>query len=114
MRGLVLGLIAALAAAMAWLWLQPVCAGGQVVANEADCRQHFSNGFCRTAFSRTAAIAARSGSVYTTDMECRENWPVCDSREPIGFGPRPSHWCLVKAADDTPARIEPQYNNRRQ
>lgn len=114
MRAIVIGLIAAVGGAMLWLWLQPSCSGGRVVASEQECRDHFTDGFCRTAFARTAAVAARSGAVYTNEAECRENWPICNPREPLGFGPRPSHWCLVKAADNTPARIEPQYNNRRQ
>ncbi len=114
MRALVIGIIGAVALTIGWLWVQPDCSGGRVVASEADCREHFSDGFCRTAFARTAAVAARSGAVYTNEAECRENWPICDRREPLGFGPRPSHWCLVRAADGSPARIEPQYNNRRQ
>ncbi len=114
MRALVIGIIGAVALTLGWLWLQPVCSGGKVVANEADCREYFTDGFCRTAFARTAAVAARSGAVYTSEAECRENWPVCDRREPFGFGPRPSHWCLARGADAAPATIEPHYNNRRQ
>ena len=114
MRLVVLALIAAGAAVMGWLWLQPVCAGGHVIANSADCARMFDAGFCRDAFSRMPAIAARSGTSYVNETECRDAWPICDKREPQGFGPRPSHWCLVRAADGSAARIEPQYNNRRQ
>lgn len=114
MRALVIGVIGTVALALGWLWFQPVCSGGHVVADEAECRAHFTDAFCRTALLRSAGVAARSGAVYTNEAECRENWPVCDRREPLGFGPRPSHWCLVRGADGAPARIEPQYNNRRQ
>ncbi len=114
MKVVVFGLIAACAAAMIWLFLQPVCQGGQVVTSAADCARTFSAGICSNAFSQTAAIAARSGPTYTNENECRESWPVCDRREPQGYGPRPSHWCLVEATGGSLARIEPQFNNRRQ
>ncbi len=114
MKVVVFGFVAACAAGMLWLFLQPVCQGGHIVANAAECAQHFSAGFCNNAFSRTTSIAARSGPTYNSDNECRDSWPVCDRREPQGYGPRPSHWCLVEASGGTAARIEPQFNNRRQ
>ena len=114
MHKIILAIIAAGAAVMAWLWFQPVCQGGHVVADEAACRAKFDAAFCARAFARTSAIARTAGPSYQTDMECRQNWPVCMERDPQGFGPRPGSWCLVRAAGGSPARIEPQFNNYRQ
>ena len=114
MKYVVFGLVLAGTLAMAWLWFQPVCQGGHVVRNEAECAAHFSVAFCRASFARTASIAARAGSIYNSDTECRDIWPVCDPRVPQGFGPRPSHWCLVEAAGSAPGRIEPSYSRRPQ
>ena len=114
MKAVFLLLFGAVAGAMLWLWLQPVCQGGHVVRNEAECSERFTRDFCRSAFARTGSIAARAGTTYISDADCRQNWPICEPRAPQGFGPRPSHWCLVQAADGSAARIDPQYNDRRQ
>lgn len=114
MRALVIALFAAVAMVLAWNWSHPPCADGRVVANEAECRSWFSDQFCRTAFTRAKNIAAGVGTVYTSEAECRQDWPVCDPRGALGFGPRPSHWCLARGSDGLPAQIEPLFNNRRQ
>lgn len=109
--------IAAIAGFMVWLWFQPVCRGGSVVPDEQACRSvaGFDRDFCRMAFSRTGDIARRSGPTYQTLHECALNWPRCIEQGPDGrAAPKPSHWCIVRAADRSLARLEPQYNDRRQ
>jgi uncharacterized protein YgiB involved in biofilm formation len=113
MGKIVLPVIAAGAAIMAWLWFQPVCRAGQVVADEQACAARFDAAFCQRAFARAQAIAQTAGPSYLTDAECRANWPFCIERIPQGFGPRPSGWCVVRASDGALARFEPQYDNYR-
>lgn len=114
MNRLILLLIASGAGVMLYLWSRPVCEGGHAVADEAACRERFDAAFCAKAFARAPAIARTAGPSYLTDAECRQSWPVCIERDPQGYGPRPSSWCAVRAADGTVARFEPQYDTYRQ
>ncbi|MBM3608096.1 MAG: hypothetical protein FJX29_06550 [Alphaproteobacteria bacterium] len=107
-------IIAAGSGVMFYLWMQPVCQGGRVVADEAACRTHFDAAFCASAFARAPAIARTAGPSYQTDVECRQSWPVCVERDPQGYGPRPSGWCVVRAHSGALARFEPQFDNYRQ
>ena len=117
MRLLVFAFVAAVAGFMGWMWFQPVCPGGTVVASEAACARiaGFDTAFCRIAFSRTNEIARTSGASYPTLWECNQNWPKCMERGPTGEAvPVPSSCCIVSGADGDLVKLQPQYNNCRQ
>lgn len=114
MHRFILLLIAGGAGVMAYLWSRPVCDGGHVVADEAACRARFDAAFCARAFAPAPAIARTGGPSYQTEVECSQSWPVCIERDPQGYGPRPSGWCVVRAGDGAVARFEPQYDSYRQ
>jgi hypothetical protein len=117
MRLLVFAFMAAVAGFMGWMWLQPVCNGGAVVADEAACARvaGFDDTFCRAAFRRTEDIARTSGATYPTLWECNQNWPKCMERGPTGEAvPVPSGWCIVRGPAGALAKLQPQYDNRRQ
>ena len=113
MRKIVLLLIAAVAAGMGYLFMQPVCAGGAVVRDEAQCRATagFDAAFCRDAFGKAPAIARASGPSYSQRNDCDTQWPVC-AEHAGGWGPRPAAWCLVRDRAGLAKRIEPQYDKR--
>lgn len=117
MRAIVLGIIAAIAGFLAYIWLQPVCPGGQIVANEAACAraQGFSPQFCKTAFARAKDVASVSGPSYPTLTECNMHWPKCMERSAAGeAGPVPTSWRVARGAGDAVIRFQPQYDNHRQ
>jgi hypothetical protein len=117
MRLLVFAFVAAVAGFMGWMWFQPVCPGGTAVANEAACARvpGFDAAFCRNAFARTGDIARNSGASYPTLWECNQNWPKCMERGPTGEAvPVPSGWCIVRGPAGALAKLQPQYDNRRQ
>jgi hypothetical protein len=113
MRNLILLFIGASTAFMAYLFLQPVCAGGSIVRDEAQCRitAGFDAAFCRDAFMKTPAIARVSGPSYAQRGDCDVNWPVCVDHA-SGWGPKPVAWCLARDGAAMAKRIEPQYDRR--
>lgn len=113
MRVIALALILGIAGFMAYLWLKPICSDGLIVQDEEECGRYLGANLCRDAFAGAAAIAARSGATYNSDAACRQDWPVCDLREPQGYGPRPSRWCVASAPGAT-RKISPLYLDRRQ
>ena len=117
MRLIVFAFIAGVLAFMGWIWLQPVCKGGTVVATEAAClaARGFDVAFCRRAFARTAEVARNSGTAYPTLWECNQHWPGCIERGATGEAvPAPSAWCIVRGAGGAIAKLQPQYDNHRQ
>ncbi len=113
MKNLVFLFIAAVSAVMGFLFLQPVCAGGLVVRDEAQCRATagFDATFCRDAFGRATEIARGSGPSYSQRNDCDAQWPACVEHAG-GWGPKPSAWCLVRDGAGMAKRIEPQYDRR--
>ena len=117
MKVLVFAFIAAVVAVMAWLWFQPECAGGTVVADEKACVRTagFDKEFCSKAFANSKEIARKSGALYPTDTECNMAWPKCMDSGPTGEAvPVPSGWCMVRSPTGAVARMKPVYNNYRQ
>jgi hypothetical protein len=117
MRVLVFAFIAGVAGFMAWLWFQPVCKGGTVLADEMACARTvgYTADFCRRAFSNSKQIAQVSGARYPTLWECNQAWPKCMERGPTGEAvPVPTSWCIVRSADGKLQRLTPQYDNYRQ
>lgn len=113
MRFVVFAVIAGIAGFMAWQWLQPVCAGGVIVANEQACRAAagFDAVFCRDAMTEAAAVARRSGGTYATQSQCLARYPVCIERSDVaGWAPKPVGYCLRKLSSGAIGPIEPQYS----
>jgi hypothetical protein len=113
MRNIIFLLITGIAGFMAWLWLQPVCAGGALVKDEAACRATagFDAAFCRDVFSRTAGIAEK-GATYSSRDACLDEFPNCDSAPGAQrWYARPASWCVVRSGA-VASRIEPQYEKR--
>ena len=116
-RALIIAAIAAMAGVLAYLWAQPGCPGGHLVASEAACVRMagFDTLFCRGVFSRTSDIAKVSGPSYPSLWECNSAWPKCMERGPTGEAvPVPTSWCVTRAPGGSIERLEPQYDNRRQ
>lgn len=110
---LVIAFIVAIAAFMGWKALQPVCGGGQVIADEASCRAHFDALFCLQALPEMRRVAATGGETFQTQAACLDQWPVCIERSNVSaWAPRPASYCVVRAADGAIARIEPVYARR--
>jgi len=113
MRNLVFLFIGAVSAFMAYRALQPACAGGALVRDEAACREvaGFDSGFCRDAFERAPAIARVSGPAFAERGDCDTQWGVCVDHAG-GWGPKPAAWCLAREGGGLATRIVPQYDRR--
>ena len=109
----VLAFILAIAAFMGWAFIQPECAGGAVIADEAACRANFDAPFCLQALPEAQRVARRSGETFKTQSACLEQWPVCLERSDVpAWAPRPASFCVARAPDGGIARIEPVYSRR--
>lgn len=116
MRTLVIALIAGLAAFMGWLWFQPECAGGSVVATEQECLgiPGFDRRFCATAFARPDEVVMRAGNVFQTQSDCQMRHPVCIEYPGIhGWTPKPTGFCVVRGDNGALASMRPVYGPRK-
>ena len=110
---LVLAFIFAIAAFMGWRAMQPACAGGRVIADEATCRTSFDALFCLQALPQMQRVAKTGGQTFQTQSACLEQWPVCIERSDVSaWAPRPASYCVARAQDGGIARIEAIYARR--
>lgn len=100
----------------AWLWFQPVCADGVIVANEQACRAvvGFDAVFCRDAMTEAEAVARRSGRTYSAKSQCLARYPACIERSDVrGWAPKPVGYCLRRLVSGGIGSIEPKYSTDR-
>jgi hypothetical protein len=117
MRIIVFAIIAGVAALMAWLWFQPECPAGAVVADEQECVNvpGFDRQFCARAFARPEEAIFRAGNYFATRDECQLRHLTCVEYPGLnGFTPKPSGFCLLRGADGSLAGMKPVYGPRRQ
>jgi len=102
--------IVAVAAFMGWRWMQPVCSGGVVVADEQQCKAAFGAEFCARAMPRAQAVAREKGGAYATQAQCLDVHPACIERRDVSaWTGRPASYCLVRGDNGEVARVDPIY-----
>ncbi len=99
MKFVVFAVIAGIGAFMLWLFLQPVCSGGVVVSNIAECQQAsgFSPGFCQKAFTQARHIEGNAAG-YSTLTDCHQRFSICVEAEGfVGYVPKAKSVCIKKS-----------------
>ncbi|HRJ69846.1 MAG TPA: hypothetical protein PK812_09570 [Beijerinckiaceae bacterium] len=115
MKFIAIAIIAGVAGFMGWLWFQPECRGGAVVASETACVSitGFDRAFCASAFARPEEAIRRAGGIFPTRDACLKRHTDCiDVAGTGGFGgyaAKPAGFCLVRGADGGLSRMVPVY-----
>ena len=106
MRAVIFGLLLAIAAVMAFLFLRGECPGGQVFATEAECRETagFDALFCRQSFIDARRRAFEDSSPFSTQDACLRHFPRCEPHRVVasGYVPVPRGTCVVHGKKGEP------------
>ena len=99
MKTIVIGIIAAIAAAMGYFWFQGECAG-KIYANFAECRENFSGEFCAIAFTQANTKARNDYPPFPNQGACDRVFPRCMPHAVVvgGFVPVPRSVCTERSA----------------
>ncbi|MCU0884870.1 MAG: DUF1190 domain-containing protein [Beijerinckiaceae bacterium] len=114
MKTLVLGLIAGIAAFMAFMVWRGECPDGTILYSEADCRRSgvISDAACRTVFANADSLMRRAATVYQTLDQCMQHYEQCvRSAVADGFTPVPVGFC-VTASGSSVTRQEVIYRRQ--
>ncbi|HRK23856.1 MAG TPA: hypothetical protein PLQ11_02780 [Beijerinckiaceae bacterium] len=112
MKAIVFVVIGGVAALLGWLFFQPECFQGVVVASEHACVQvpGFDRQFCERAFARPEEAIFRAGSFYQTRDDCLRRHTDCIEFPGVhGYTPKPTGYCVLRGADGSLAGMKPVY-----
>ena len=104
MKFIVFAFFIGIAGFMLWLFLQPVCPGGVVVATLADCQKvsGFSPAFCQKAFTSARHLEGNVGG-YSNLNDCNKRFPICVEAEGfVGYVPKAKSVCVRKEPSGEP------------
>lgn len=104
MKFIVFAFMIGIAGFMLWLFLQPVCPGGVVVATQAECQKvsGFSVAFCQKAFTSARHLEGNVGG-YSNLNDCNKRFPICVEAEGfVGYVPKAESVCVRKESSGEP------------
>lgn len=108
MKAIVLAIIGAIAAAMAYFAFQDECPGGNVFASLPECRAASGSdpAFCRDVFADAQRKATEDYAPFANQTDCLATFPVCQPHTRVtgGFVPVPRGVCAIRSAKGAEGR----------